>query len=250
MNLKRLLYILFIITIPAGRLPAQRVYATNSVLATGNWYKIGIKQEGMYKVDMALLSSLGINTTDLSSSSIRLYGNGGGMLPENNAVPRIDDLFENPVEMMDGGDGIFNGADYFIFYAPGPQRWLKDSVGQAFSHQKNLYGDTVYYYVTISDNGKRLPLQTAGGISNSNVNSFNERYFYENDLVNLLNSGKEWYGEELTANFGGSRTQSFTVNWPGLITTQPVVLQTGLAGRSVGVTSHFSVQLNGQVVQT
>lgn len=250
MNLKRLLYILFVITIPAGRSPAQRTYATNSVLATGNWYKIGVKQEGMYKVDMALLSSLGINTTNLSSSSIRLYGNGGGMLPENNATPRIDDLFENPVEMMDGGDGVFNGTDYFIFYAAGPHRWLKDSVGQAFSHQKNLYGDTVYYYVTISDNGKRLPLQTAGGISNSNVNSFNERYFYENDLVNLLNSGKEWYGEELTANFGGSRTRSFTVDWPGLITTQPVVLQTGLAGRSVGVTSYFSVQLNGQAVQT
>lgn len=250
MNLKRLLYIVFVMTILLGRLPAQPSYATNSVLATGNWYKMGVTQEGMYKVDMALLSSLGMNTTGLSSASIRLYGNGGGMLPENNAEPRIDDLFENPVEMIDGGDGIFNGADYFIFYAAGPQRWLKDSVGQAFSHQKNLYGDTVYYYVTMNGTGKRLPSQINGGPSNRTVTGYDERYFHENDLVNLLNSGKEWYGEELTANFGGNSTKSFTVNWPGLITTQPVVLHTALAGRSVGVTSYFSIQLNGQALPT
>ena len=72
---------------------AQRVYTPHSVLATGNWYKIGVKQECIYKVDVNMLAALGISTTNLSSASIRLYGNGGGMLAENNASPRTDDLF-------------------------------------------------------------------------------------------------------------------------------------------------------------
>ena len=125
-----------------GQLPAQRVYAPNSVLATGNWFKIGVKQEGMYKVDVAMLSSLGISTGGLSSASIRLYGNGGAMLSENNAAPRIDDLFENAIEMVDGGDGLFNGTDYFVFYANGPHVWDKDRHNQSYRHIKNLYTET------------------------------------------------------------------------------------------------------------
>ncbi|MDB5211854.1 MAG: hypothetical protein JWQ30_2681 [Sediminibacterium sp.] len=229
---------------------AQRNYAPNSVLFNGNWYKIGIKQEGIYKVDLAMLTALGITTTNLSSSSLRLYGNGGGMLDENNATARPDDLFENPIEINDGGDGIFNGSDYFLFYAPGPHKWLKDSTNQAFRHQKNLYSDTCFYYITIGGTGKRIPLQIPAGTITTTVNSYNEHYFYENDLVNLLNSGKEWYGEEFNMNLGGNSTRSFTVDWPGLITGQPITLLSSFASRAVSGAGSFSARINGQLVQT
>ncbi|MES2372487.1 MAG: type IX secretion system sortase PorU [Bacteroidota bacterium] len=229
---------------------AQRSYTANSVLATGSWYRIGVKQEGVYKVDMALLNTLGITTSNLGSATIKLYGNGGGMLDENNAIQRPDDLFENPIEMNDGGDGLFNGSDYFLFYAPGPHRWLKDSANQSFSHQKNRYSDTSYYYITIGGTGKRIPLQSAAGTANVTVNSYNERYFYENDLVNLVNSGKEWYGEEFNTNLGGNSTRTFTIDWPGLITGQPITLVSSFAARSVGAASSFSARINGQQVQT
>ncbi len=228
---------------------AQRSYTTNSILSGGSWYKIAVKQEGIYKVDLNLLAALGITTTNLSSSTIRLYGNGGGMLDENNATTRPDDLFENPIEMVDGGDGLFNGPDYFLFYAPGPHRWLKDSANQSFLHQKNLYSDTAYYYITIGGTGKRMPLQSVAAAPTITVNSFNERYFYENDLVNLLNSGKEWLGEEFNTNLGGSTTRTFTIDWPGLMLNQPVTLATSFASRSVGAASSFSSKINGQQVQ-
>jgi hypothetical protein len=105
--------------------------------------------------------------------------------------------------MNDGGDGLFNGSDYFLFYAPGPHRWLKDSANQSFKHQKNRYSDTAYYYITIGGTGNGSRLQSPAGTANVAVNSYNERYFYENDLVNFLNSGKEWYGEEFNSNPGG-----------------------------------------------
>ena len=82
---------------------AQRNYAPNSVLANGNWYRMGVLKEGVYKVDINLFTSMGITTTNLSSSSIRLYGNGGDMLAEDNSKPRIDDLFENVQAAREAG---------------------------------------------------------------------------------------------------------------------------------------------------
>ena len=88
----------------------QRVYRVASVLSSGVWSKISLKDPGVYKADVAFLSALGFNTTNLSSSSIRLFGNGGGMLSEANADIPMDDLGENAIMLVDGGDGIFNAG--------------------------------------------------------------------------------------------------------------------------------------------
>ncbi len=247
------LWYLFLISMLIAFFPlqgsAQRTYASSSILATGNWFRIGLKQEGVYKVDVAMLASLGINTNNLPSASIRLYGNGGGMLEEDNKAARADDLVENPIMVEDGSDGIFNNADYFLFYAPGPDRWEKDSANQVFHHRKNLYADTVYYYITIGGQGKRIlqaPSQTNPTI---NVNSYDARFFYEKDLVNLLNSGKEWYGETFSNNPGGIINRTFTVDWPGLLLSSPVTMVADVAARSVGATASFGVNVNGNIVQ-
>jgi hypothetical protein len=228
---------------------AQRTYAANSVLASGSWYRIGIRQEGVYKIDPAFLNSLGITGAGIASASIRLFGTAGGMLPENSSGTRTDDLAEIPLDMNDGGDGIFNGADYFLFYARGPHQWLTDSLNQRFTHRKNLYTDTVYYYLTLGGTGKRISQQNNAPSPTVSVTDFQDRYFYENDLVNLLNSGKEWLGEEFNTNPGGSSSRNFPVDWPGFITTEPVTLVTNLAARSVGAGSRFTISLNGQKVQ-
>jgi hypothetical protein len=220
------------------------------VLASGNWYKIAVVKEGVYKVDVNFLNTLGISTTNLNSSSIQLFGNGGAMLPEDNVITRIDDLAENTIEMFDGGDGIFNGSDYFLFYGASADKWIKDSTNQKFTHQKNLYSDTVYYFITLGSNGKRI--NTVSTITNFNttVTSFNERYFYENDKVNLLNSGKEWLGEEFSNNPGIPLSRSFAVDFTGLITAQPIIVNTNLVSRSIATPSTFSVSINNQLVQT
>lgn len=77
---------------------AQRVYAPNSVLSAGNWYQMGVTAEGVYKITAASLAQAGVISGTVSSNSIRLFGNGGAMLPENNRIPRADDLVENAIE--------------------------------------------------------------------------------------------------------------------------------------------------------
>ena len=114
---------------------AQRTYKANSVLASGNWFKISVVEEGVYKLDVSFLNSLGI-TGSIPSSQIRIFGNEDGILPEANSSKPIDDLEENAIWVEDGGDGTLNGSDYILFYAKGPSYWLKDSLNKRFFHQK------------------------------------------------------------------------------------------------------------------
>ena len=38
---------------------AQRTYKASSVLASGNWFKISVAEEGIYKIDVSFLNSIG-----------------------------------------------------------------------------------------------------------------------------------------------------------------------------------------------
>lgn len=240
------LYCLAILFFLPGKPIAQRIYHTNSVLNSGNWYKIAVKDPGVYKIDIPFLNRMGINTNNLASNSIRLYGNGGQMLPEANALSRIDDLQENAILTADGGDGILNGNDYILFYAPGPDQWVKDSLDSKFSHKKNLYSDSSYYFLTIGGSGKRIQNTINNFSPNITVTSFSERYFHELDTVNFLTSGKKWYGEEFENAPGKSLTRSFDVTIPGIQTNFPLTLVSNCIARSVGGGSNFDVRINNQ----
>ncbi|MBW0160491.1 MAG: hypothetical protein KXJ51_03830, partial [Sediminibacterium sp.] len=83
--------IVFVITTASGY--SQRQYASSSVLSSGNWLKIAVKEAGIYKVEASSLTPLGAGAGGISSSSIRLYGNGGAILGEQGNADYIDDLF-------------------------------------------------------------------------------------------------------------------------------------------------------------
>ncbi len=228
---------------------AQRTYRSTSVLATGNWYKIAVKETGVYKIDIPLLNTLGISTSGLSSSSIKIFGNGGTMLGEANNAAKFDDLEENAIMVVDGGDGVINGTDYILFYANGPDEWIKDSLNSKFIHKKNIYSDRSYYYITIASNGKRVAANTGTFTPSLVINTSSERYFHELDTVNFLASGKEWYGEELSSLPGRSLSRNFSITIPGIQTTSPVTLVTNCVARSLAVASRFDATLNGQPFQ-
>jgi hypothetical protein len=120
---------------------AQTTLINNSILATGQWAKVGVTQEGIYKLDATQLGSLGISANPFPSSAIRLYGRDGSMLNEKIDNSYIDDLVEIPIE---------TGPNYLLFYAPGPHQWKYDSATKRFNFVKNLYSDTAWYFITIN----------------------------------------------------------------------------------------------------
>lgn len=222
---------------------AQRAYRGSSALASGTWYKISVQETGVYRIDLPFLNSLGINTSNLSSSSVRLFGNGGQMLAEANAGAWTDDLSENAIMTVDGGDGVLSGNDYILFYANGPDQWVKDSLNQRFSHQKNLYSDKSYYFLSVGGTGKRITTLTNTSPGSQTITSSLGRYFHELDTVNFLSSGKEWYGEEFSNTPGRSLTRSFNVNIPNIVAASALSIQNFCIARSAGGSS-FDVRIN------
>lgn len=225
---------------------AQRQYASSSVLSTGDWYKVAILKEGIYKIDASFISSLGFQQNQIASTDIKLFGNGGKILSYNNAISRLDDLVENAIEVHDGGDGIFNDNDFFLFYAPGPDSWKFNVIDSSFNHEKNLINDTCYYFITISNSGKRIQTNNNALVPNCVVNSFDERLFHEIDKINLLKSGKHWLGEQFN---NTQQSHSFNYSLTHIQSSSPLKLKFNLLARSIGTPSRFDISANGQFLQ-
>ncbi len=233
-----------------ARVSSFRSFASSSVLATGDWYKIAILQTGVYKIDYQFLKSMGIEVDGIDPRNIQIYGNGGGMLPFANNKFRYDDLQENGIVVTGQDDAKFDNSDYILFYGSNQTKWNYDAATKQFNHQINLYADTTYYFLTVgSAPGKRIAQRSSATGANVTVNSYDDYVYHEAELYNFLKSGREWYGESmdnLNTTFYAS-----PLSIPNLITTDTIHMRSSLAGRSVVVqggpsyTSSITVNVNG-----
>jgi Peptidase family C25 len=239
---------LFIILFIGNNALAQRIYAPQSVFNNGFWYKIVVQETGIYKLDIAFLNNCGINTNNLNSNAIKIYGNTGKMLDENNSNSRYDDIQENAIQVNDGGDGIINGNDYILFYASNNNYWLKDSLQKKFTHQKNLYTNETVYFINISTNGKRIIDAINPNTFNNTASTYDERYFFEENKTNLLNSGKEWIGNEYSNLPGRQLSNTYSVQLKNVDFSFPLNITTNTFARSNN-NSTFEVKVNNTVVQ-
>lgn len=228
---------------------AQRSYKPHSVLSEGAWYKIAVKEEGVHKLDAAFLAALGLGNA-IPSAAIRVFGRSEPLPSEALTTTYTDDLEELAIQVTDGGDGVINGADYLLFYSRAPHIWKTDTVNRRFSHQKNIYSDVVYYYISIGGVGKRITASTAAYLPSVNITSFDERYFYEPDSINFLSSGKDWYGSEWSNLPGHSLIRQFTVPVANPVIGSVFTLSTTTVGRSLNVPSRITASVNNNFVHT
>jgi len=174
---------------------------TNSVLASGTWYKIAVSNTGLHKVTHNDLKELGVPMSGLRSSSIALFGNGGGMLNDVNLQLLTSDLMECPIMIVDN-NGVFNESSYFVFYAQGPHTWEYNN-GQ-FAHKYNVYSDNAYYFINVDAGiGEKKRIQTKNfqdQTENGTITSFIHYDFYEKDVMNFGESGRDWFDEAFYAN--------------------------------------------------
>ena len=227
--------------------PAMKTTATNSPLATGNWYKIAVPETGVYKVDYDfIVSKLGVDVSKITPSNIRVFGNGGNMLSENNAIARKADLTEVAIWVNDGGDGVFGQGDYLIFYAVGPTQWTLNTSNKSFTHKKNLYEDKAYYFLNFDGLGKRVANSSNTLISNTSSSAYNDYYLYENDLVNPPKYGKNWLGEDFSS-LGGKVTAR-TIEFDLGTLSDTAFFKMVLASRGDASPNVFTVNTNAGIL--
>src|SRR6218665_1513059 len=211
---------------------STRSYASSSVLQSGKWYKISTASNGIYKISYSFLQGLGIDMSTINPQNLRLFGNGGGMLPEDNIIPRIDDLAENAIYVEGEADGSFDSNDYVLFYGTSPHTWSYNSAScPKFSHQTNLYADSAYYYITFDlCPGKRiLPQASSSATPTDVVSSFDDYGFTENESVNLIKSGRDWYGEH----FDNIASYNFSFSFPNIDVSSPATVKAVLASKYI-----------------
>jgi hypothetical protein len=241
---------------------SKTAIAQVGIFSKGAWGKIGVTARGVYKIDMAALNSMGLVPAGgvIASNKIRLFGSGGAMLPEGVGEQRQSSFTENALLINDGGDGIFSGQDFIVFYAPGPHRWHYDSNNDRYNYVQNLYSDTAFYFLNVDGNlvgnvggsAKRVGAGNAAYVNATaglRITSFTDNWVYEKDNINLLASGKLWLGDAFSMAAGGTTTRNYVVDMPGIVSTDSVTLKVYAAARSIGVPANFAVRVNNNLVQ-
>ena len=201
--------------------PVQKDFVANSVMMSGSgtWYKISVAKDGIYKIDKSFLESCGINTTGLNPAHIHIYGNGDGLLPEKNNLPRTDDLAENAIFIQGESDGVFNENDYILFYGWGPHRWTKDDVNFDYMQIRHLYSDVSTYFINVNASVPPMRIQnlTQNDLpADTTIQSYDYRDIYESDLTNIIEGGQRWYGEL----FDVELERTFTFSIPNIDTAK------------------------------
>ena len=222
-------------------------FASQSKLANGNWYKIAVTEEKVFKLTRSFLANLGLDVERVDPRKIKIYGYGGGMLPELNSIERPDDLVENAIVVVGEQDGSFDRNDYVLFYGDDQVEWSYDTTSQFFRHTLNRFSDTTFFFINAEGaNGKRMNVK---GISSNpavaTVTEYDNYNYHELELSNLLKSGSLWVGEL----FDNTTNLNVGINASNTVVSERAKVEMSVLARS-GIISKFTLSVNGQSFDT
>ncbi|MBC7188583.1 MAG: type IX secretion system sortase PorU, partial [Calditrichaeota bacterium] len=221
----------------------RRTAALRRRAADGPWYKIVVREDGVYRIDGARLAAAGVNLASIDPKTLRLFNNGGKELPQALTAPRPDSLIETPILVFDGGDNRFDSNDYLLFYGKGVQGWTYDATSGDWSHYINRYTQENVYWLTWGQGvaGKRVAsVPSPSAVGAHEVTKFTDHFFLEQDLHNPFGSGLLWFGALLT--HGDTRT--YKVELPNAVAEDTARFVFNVVAASVGQHT-FTFTANG-----
>lgn len=213
-------------------------YSASSNLASGQWLKVGIREDGVYRIDYSLLKKNGMQ----DPVNPHIFCNNNGQLSYYNDGTASDDLKEIAIYTYTGSDGTFNEGDYILFYGSAPDRWKYDTSKNQYYFLKHNYSDTAFYFITNSPaTGKKITTFTEpsapAGYSSSSSDAFSRS---EVEKESLFKSGRDWF-EKVPAT--GIRLNTIA----DLILSEPLKIIVRTAARSSSA-SGFSL-MEGSVLR-
>ncbi|MEW6511389.1 MAG: type IX secretion system sortase PorU [Bacteroidota bacterium] len=229
-----------------GGLARSAAAPSPGVLAAGDWYRLTVTDDGMYRLDANYFAAIGVNLSTLDPRTIKVYGNGGKELSENPLQPRPADLTELAIFASGEGDGRMDAGDFVAFYGRGVRGWTYDPAQKTLRHYINHYADVNYYWLTAGGAaGKRMADQPSLPSSPGDlvVERFTDGVAVEEEKFNILGSGKSWVGQSLEA--GNSFTHMHVL--PNLVPNDQIRYRYSLVASALQAPS-FTVRENGSVI--
>lgn len=223
----------------------QQATLGDSPLAQGDWYRLDIQDAGMYKLDYNYFQRMNIAVSNINS--VRIFGNGGQVIPDNISEVHPDSLVEISRLVVDNnGNGVFDSDDYILFYGRGVMGWNYRG-SNIFEHYINPYTSTNFYFLTVTNGtGKLMDTVSAAAVSSPTLQpaNFQEKIFVEEERFNLLNSGRQWVGRLFS---GTGNAETYSQPLPGLVSTSPISYKFRFVHRST-TSDYMNIYENDQLL--
>jgi hypothetical protein len=183
----------------------------DSPFSTGDWYKIKLSDNGMYRITGTELEIAGFPVGTVSTNTLHMYYGGGKVLENTPYDINTDSFMEIAVKVDDGGDGIFDADDEIVFYGESISRFILEQGETRPKYQNYPYADADKgenaYWLCISDAGAPKRIQPMGETPSSSVPAITTSSgFIHLEKDNYLEwidyykyeSGLEWYWDTIT----------------------------------------------------
>tara|TARA_R110002096_G_scaffold86626_1_gene199123 strand:+ start:41161 stop:44607 length:3447 start_codon:yes stop_codon:yes gene_type:complete len=250
MKLRKPKFSLSILLLSLAHLCFSQNWASNSVLSSGDWFKVSIESSGVYKLSPSFFANNNIGSSgQLNINEIRVYGNGQGVLPPNSSFFRKDDLKEIPLKRVDANqNGKFDGGDFILFFAHGPHLWNQISNSNDFKHVLNFYRDQNSYFIS-TENGQGAEITAANpntGVPNNSITSYDDFQFKEDESDNLVGAGRTWVGDL----FDFTLQYNYGFNFPDLDKSQEVKVRVSAVARASTSNTSMKVRIGSLPIDT
>ncbi|MBK69367.1 MAG: hypothetical protein CMF54_06235 [Legionellales bacterium] len=224
----------------------KNISSQESILSKGDWIRIGITKNGVYKLDRSFFESYSskIDIEKIVPSTIQIFGSGIiGPLNQNNDALNFNLPVEMKIDFVGNENNYFENNEYITFYANGPDKVSYDSLEKNIIYLNNVYSDTAFYLLTFNQKeGKRIESKASLENYSSIIDFSSETFIYENDINNILQSGREWVGEL----FSNGDTKNINIPSPNLSNNDVTIILSALS-RSTD-NSKFEISLNNNKV--
>ena len=223
--------------------------AQNAAFNTGKWGKIAIAKQGIYQITGAQLKTLGF-PLPIASTQLQLFSYNLSQLTEKVTATVSTALTENAIQVFDGGDNQIDEKDYVLFYAEGAVGWKQDASKFIPTHFKNTSNDSVFYFVTIGSNGKRMSTMDKLNSPAQVADQYDERWLIEVDSISILNSGKLLLGPAMGQGLGKQAKLSYPINMNGLVLSIPMNVIGRYAATTYQNPANFNFSINDNAIKT
>lgn len=223
--------------------------AQNAAFNSGKWAKIAVSKQGVYQITGVQLKTLGFSLP-IASTQLQLFNYNLAQLSEKVPATISTVLTENAIQVLDGGDNQIDEKDYVLFYTQGAILWNQDVSKFAPTHFKNTSNDSVFYFLTIGSNGKRMSTMDKLNTSAQIVDQYDDRWLIEVDSISILNSGKLLLGPAMGQGLGKQAKLSYPINLNGLVISSPLNVISRYAATTYQNPANFNFSINDNAIKT
>jgi hypothetical protein len=207
---------------------------------SNNWYKLIVREDGLYKIDRTMLIQAGVPVSNLDPRTLRMFNGGGKALPLDNSSPYLE-LKELAIYVSGEEDGKFDEGDFILFYGWSPNDWDYDSTGKNATFNVNPFTNDNVFWLTFNpsspfpDSPKRMQTKDGSPTGLNPPQKFQSRIHYEQDNTLKYNSSTgyvddyfHWYWMETAS------TRMFA-SLPGAVPQDTCTIRVGHAYSSLKV---------------